>query len=142
MYFLVRPYNYEFSSAIQIDIQICHSKLRFPTRFKYMALVVIYKQWHSQGWACALPLKINNYSLIKQSNILIKSNTLLKQSADLIVPNLSILAMPLVIKYLLSKFICYLYIVDDGAILDSTFRDFTYPPPDGFDRIMFEKSIL
>ena len=32
--------------------------------------------------------------------------------------------------------------VDDGAILDSTFRDFTYPPPDGYDRIMFEKSIL
>ena len=32
--------------------------------------------------------------------------------------------------------------VDDGAILDVQFSDFSYPPPDGFDRIMFEKSIL
>ena len=44
--------------------------------------------------------------------------------------------------------ICYNFVlflfstVDDGAILDSTFRDFAYPPPDGFDRIMFEKNIL
>ena len=33
-------------------------------------------------------------------------------------------------------------VVDDGAILDVQFTDFSYPPPDGFDRIMFEKSIL
>jgi len=33
-------------------------------------------------------------------------------------------------------------VVDDGAILDVQFLDFTYPPPDGFDRIMFEKNIL
>ena len=32
--------------------------------------------------------------------------------------------------------------VDDGAILDVQFSDFFYPPPDGFDRIMFEKNIL
>ena len=32
--------------------------------------------------------------------------------------------------------------VDDGAILDVQFSDFSYPPPDGFDCIMFEKSIL
>ena len=31
--------------------------------------------------------------------------------------------------------------VDDGAILDVQFTDFSYPAPDGFDRIMFEKSI-
>lgn len=32
--------------------------------------------------------------------------------------------------------------VDDGAILDVQFTDFSYPAPDGFDRIMFEKNIL
>lgn len=40
------------------------------------------------------------------------------------------------------SYILQFHAVDDGAILDSTFRDFTYPPPDGYDRIMFEKSIL
>lgn len=33
-------------------------------------------------------------------------------------------------------------VVDDGAILDVQFSDFSFPPPDGFDRIMFEKNIL
>ena len=32
--------------------------------------------------------------------------------------------------------------VDDGAILDVQFSDFSFPPPDGFDRILFEKNIL
>ncbi|KAA0195751.1 hypothetical protein HAZT_HAZT002048 [Hyalella azteca] len=32
--------------------------------------------------------------------------------------------------------------VDEGAILDVVFRDFSYPPPVGFDAIMIEKSIL
>ena len=32
--------------------------------------------------------------------------------------------------------------VDDGAILDVQFSDFSFPTPDGFDRIMFEKNIL
>ena len=36
----------------------------------------------------------------------------------------------------------FIVTVDDGAILDVQFADFSYPPPDGFDRIMFEKSIL
>jgi hypothetical protein len=34
------------------------------------------------------------------------------------------------------------FYVDDGAILDVQFSDFSFPPPDGFDRIMFEKNIL
>ena len=34
------------------------------------------------------------------------------------------------------------FYVDEGAILDVAFLDFTYPPPDGFDRIMFEKSLI
>ena len=32
--------------------------------------------------------------------------------------------------------------VDDGAILDIQFTDFSYPPPDGYDHIMFEKNLL
>ena len=32
--------------------------------------------------------------------------------------------------------------VDDGAILDVQFVDFSFPPPDGFDRIMHERNIL
>ena len=35
-----------------------------------------------------------------------------------------------------------LYAVDDGAILDVQFMDFSFPPPDGFDRIYFEKNLL
>ena len=38
--------------------------------------------------------------------------------------------------------LAFIVAVDDGAILDVQFTDFSYPPPDGFDRIMFEKSIL
>jgi len=34
------------------------------------------------------------------------------------------------------------FYVDDGAILDSFFSSFTYKPPDGFDRILIEKSLL
>ena len=33
-------------------------------------------------------------------------------------------------------------LVDDGAILDVQFMDFSYPPPDGYDRIMFEQNLL
>ncbi|CAL1289669.1 unnamed protein product [Larinioides sclopetarius] len=32
--------------------------------------------------------------------------------------------------------------VDDGAILDAAFTNFTHQPPPGFDRIMVEKSLL
>lgn len=32
--------------------------------------------------------------------------------------------------------------VDDGAILDTSFTTFTYPPPPGFDRILAEKTLL
>lgn len=32
--------------------------------------------------------------------------------------------------------------VDDGAILDTSFTTFTYPPPSGFDRILAEKTLL
>eukprot|EP00118_Oscarella_pearsei_P026031 m.309262 g.309262 ORF g.309262 m.309262 type:complete len:192 (+) comp45919_c0_seq1:37-612(+) len=35
-----------------------------------------------------------------------------------------------------------IFYVDDGAILDVAFADFSFPPPDGFERIMFEKNIL
>ena len=45
----------------------------------------------------------------------------------------------------MTSFCCYLsyfHVVDDGAILDVQFLDFSYPPPDGFDRILFEKNIL
>ncbi|XP_065841114.1 SPRY domain-containing protein 7-like [Oscarella lobularis] len=35
-----------------------------------------------------------------------------------------------------------IFYVDDGAILDVAFADFAYPPPDGFEHIMFEKNIL
>ena len=42
--------------------------------------------------------------------------------------------------------LCNLYtfplVVDDGAILDVQFVDFSHPPPDGFDRIMLERTIL
>ena len=41
--------------------------------------------------------------------------------------------------YRLSPYLCT---VDDGAILDVQFSDFSFPTPDGFDRIMFEKNIL
>jgi hypothetical protein len=34
------------------------------------------------------------------------------------------------------------FYVDEGAILDVSFMDFSFPPPNGFDRIMFEKSII
>ncbi|XP_064394179.1 SPRY domain-containing protein 7-like [Halichondria panicea] len=34
------------------------------------------------------------------------------------------------------------FYVDDGAILDVQFTDFSYPPPDNYDRIMFEQNIL
>jgi len=34
------------------------------------------------------------------------------------------------------------FYVDEGAVLDVMFDDFSYPPPSGFDRIMKEKSIL
>jgi hypothetical protein len=34
------------------------------------------------------------------------------------------------------------FYVDDGAILDVQFMDFSFPPPDGFDRILLERSIL
>ena len=34
------------------------------------------------------------------------------------------------------------FYVDEGAILDVAFMDFSFPPPDGFDRIMFEKNLL
>lgn len=37
---------------------------------------------------------------------------------------------------------CKYYVVDDGGILDVQFGDFSYPPPDGFDRIMFEQNLL
>ena len=36
----------------------------------------------------------------------------------------------------------FLLVVDDGAILDVQFVDFSFPPPDGFDRIMLERTIL
>lgn len=32
--------------------------------------------------------------------------------------------------------------VDDEAILDVSFTEFTFPPPDGYDAIMFERGIL
>lgn len=32
--------------------------------------------------------------------------------------------------------------VDDGAILDTSFTTFTYPPPPGYDRILAEKTLL
>lgn len=32
--------------------------------------------------------------------------------------------------------------VDDGAILDTSFTTFAYPPPSGFDRILAEKTLL
>ncbi|XP_028405551.1 SPRY domain-containing protein 7-like [Dendronephthya gigantea] len=32
--------------------------------------------------------------------------------------------------------------VDEGAILDVIFKNFCYPPPDGYSRILFEKSLL
>ncbi|XP_003389614.1 PREDICTED: SPRY domain-containing protein 7-like [Amphimedon queenslandica] len=32
--------------------------------------------------------------------------------------------------------------VDDGAILDVQFMDFTYPPPDGYDQILLERNLL
>lgn len=32
--------------------------------------------------------------------------------------------------------------VDDGAILDAEFTTFAYQPPEGFDRILVEKSLL
>ncbi len=41
----------------------------------------------------------------------------------------------------LLSFIFYV-LVDDGAILDVQFMDFSFPPPDSFDCIMFEKNIL
>eukprot|EP00123_Amoebidium_parasiticum_P005043 comp16287_c0_seq1/m.14053 comp16287_c0_seq1/g.14053 ORF comp16287_c0_seq1/g.14053 comp16287_c0_seq1/m.14053 type:complete len:193 (-) comp16287_c0_seq1:230-808(-) len=34
------------------------------------------------------------------------------------------------------------FYVDDGAIVDVAFRDFTHQPPMGYDQIMFEQSIL
>ena len=39
-------------------------------------------------------------------------------------------------------FCTILFVVDDGAILDVQFTDFSYPPPDGYDRIMFEQNLL
>ncbi len=36
----------------------------------------------------------------------------------------------------------YIFAVDDGAILDAQFMDFSYPPPDSYDRIMFEQNML
>lgn len=32
--------------------------------------------------------------------------------------------------------------VDDGAIMDVTFENFSYGPPPGYDSIMVEKSLL
>ena len=32
--------------------------------------------------------------------------------------------------------------VDDGAILDAVFENFTHTPPHGYDGIMVEKSLL
>lgn len=34
------------------------------------------------------------------------------------------------------------FYVDDGAILDAAFTTFAYQPPEGFDRILVEKSLL
>lgn len=34
------------------------------------------------------------------------------------------------------------FAVDDGAILDLILEDFTHPPPNGFDKIMLEQSLL
>lgn len=42
-------------------------------------------------------------------------------------------------KKLMSKLF---FIVDDGAILDVQFMDFTYPPPDGYDQILLERNLL
>ncbi len=43
----------------------------------------------------------------------------------------------------LSESQCFCFsAVDDGAILDVQFMDFSYPPPDNYDRIMFEQNIL
>lgn len=36
----------------------------------------------------------------------------------------------------------FFILVDEGAILDAVFEQFSYPPPTGFERIMIEKSVL
>ena len=43
--------------------------------------------------------------------------------------------------HILYKNIPY-FSVDDGAILDVIFKNFCYPPPAGYSRILFEKSLL
>ena len=37
---------------------------------------------------------------------------------------------------------CFAFVVDDGAILDVQFTGFYHTPPDGFEEIMIEKSLL
>ena len=32
--------------------------------------------------------------------------------------------------------------VDDGAIIDVNFTEFVYQPPEGFEKIMFDRSLL
>lgn len=34
------------------------------------------------------------------------------------------------------------FLVDDGCIIDVNFDDFVYEPPSGYQKIMFEKSLL
>lgn len=36
----------------------------------------------------------------------------------------------------------FYFAVDDGAILDVIFENFLYPPPQGFEKIMVEQSLL
>lgn len=38
--------------------------------------------------------------------------------------------------------ICFFLVVDDGAVLDVHFEKFYHSPPDGFDPIMIEQSLL
>jgi hypothetical protein len=35
-----------------------------------------------------------------------------------------------------------LHAVDDGAVLDVIFENFTHDPPAGYDKIMLEQSLL
>ena len=54
------------------------------------------------------------------------------------------------ISFILSVFLPYLIIlvtrfnctVDEGAIIDVQFSEFYHVPPSGFDKIMFEQSLL
>jgi len=38
--------------------------------------------------------------------------------------------------------ILFVYVVDEGAIIDVQFNRFYHEPPDGFEEIMVEKSLL